>query len=126
MSALRVETAEEMESLEDFRQRARSFIRANLRQVTPEELRWERNSNDDEAELATVSRDREIQRMLFDANLAGICFPRQYGGQGLTHEHQNVLNEEFAGYEYPLRVQGRSSGCSSSPSRVAARTWPGP
>ena len=54
MSAVQVETTEEMESLEDFRQRARSFIRANLRQVTPEELRWERNGNDDEAELATV------------------------------------------------------------------------
>src|SRR5580698_3365671 len=105
MSALRVETAEELESLEDFRQRARSFIRANLRQVSPEELRWERNVNDDEAELATIKRDRELQRMLFDAGLAGICFPREYGGQGLSHEHQKVLNEEFAGYEYPLRVQ---------------------
>jgi alkylation response protein AidB-like acyl-CoA dehydrogenase len=105
VSALRVETAEDLESLEDFRQRARSFIRANLRQVSPEELRWERNGNDDEAELATIKRDREIQRMLFDAGLAGICFPRAYGGQGLSHEHQRVLNEEFAGYEYPLRVQ---------------------
>ena len=54
MSALRVETAEDLESLEDFRQRARSFIRANLRRVSPEELRWERNGNDDEAELATI------------------------------------------------------------------------
>ena len=43
--------------------------------------------------------------MLFDAELAGICFPRAYGGQGLTPEHQKVLNEEFAGYEYPLRMQ---------------------
>ena len=34
-----------LESLEDFRQRARSFIRANLRRVTPEELRWERNGS---------------------------------------------------------------------------------
>ena len=105
MSALPVEASEELESLEEFRQRARSFIRANLRQVSPEELRWERNGNDDEAELATIARDREIQRMLFDADLAGICFPREYGGQGLSHEHQRVLNEEFAGYEYPLRVQ---------------------
>ena len=94
-----------MEDLEDFRHRARSFIRANLRQVTPEELRSERNGHDEETELATVARDREIQRMLFDAGLAGICFPRAYGGQGLTHEHQKVLNEEFAGYEYPLRMQ---------------------
>ncbi len=29
----------------------------------------------DEEELAEVARDREIQRMLFDAGLAGICFP---------------------------------------------------
>jgi alkylation response protein AidB-like acyl-CoA dehydrogenase len=105
VSALRVETVEELESLEDFRQRARSFIRGNLRQVTPEEMRWERNGNDDEAELATVTRDRELQRMLFDADLAGICFPRAYGGQGLPHEYQIVFNEEIAGYEYPLRVQ---------------------
>ena len=101
MSALRVETSEELESLEDFRQRARSFIRANLRQVSPEELRWERNINDDEAELATIKRDRELQRMLFDAGLAGICFPRAYGGQGLSHEHQKVLNEEIRGLRIP-------------------------
>jgi alkylation response protein AidB-like acyl-CoA dehydrogenase len=105
VSALRAEPMEELESLEDFRQRARSYIRANLRQVSPEEMRWERNGSDDETELSIVARDRELQRMLFDANLAGICFPREYGGQGLTHEHQVVFNEEIAGYEYPLRFQ---------------------
>ena len=59
----------------------------------------------EELELAEIARDREIQRMLFDAGLAGICFPRAYGGQGLTPEHQSVLNEEMAGYEYPARLQ---------------------
>ncbi len=43
--------------------------------------------------------------MLFDAGLAGICFPREYGGQGLTPAHQRALNEELAGYEYPSRIQ---------------------
>jgi alkylation response protein AidB-like acyl-CoA dehydrogenase len=43
--------------------------------------------------------------MLFDAGLAGICMPREYGGQGLTPAHQKVLNEELAGYEYPMRMQ---------------------
>src|ERR1700728_4382877 len=105
MSALRVEPAEELESLEDFRQRARSFIRGNLRQGSPEGVRWEGNVNDDEAELATTKRDRELQRMLFDAGLSGICFPREYGGQGLSHEHQRVLNEEVAGHAYPLLGQ---------------------
>jgi alkylation response protein AidB-like acyl-CoA dehydrogenase len=43
--------------------------------------------------------------MLFDANLAGICFPREYGGQGLTPAHQQVLNVELTGYEFPARLQ---------------------
>ncbi len=108
MSALRAEQADgtdEAEDLESFRQRARTFIRANLRQVTPEEMRWERAIGNDEAELEIVGRDREIQRMLFDADLAGICFPRAYGGQGLTPAHQKALNEELAGHEYPSRLQ---------------------
>jgi alkylation response protein AidB-like acyl-CoA dehydrogenase len=43
--------------------------------------------------------------MLFDADLAGICVPREYGGQGLTPAHQRVLNAELRGYEYPSRAQ---------------------
>ena len=43
--------------------------------------------------------------MLFDAGLAGICVPTEYGGQGLTPAHQRALNEEMAGYEYPTRFQ---------------------
>ena len=43
--------------------------------------------------------------MLFDAGLAGICVPREYGGQGLTPAHQQVLAEELEGYEYPMRFQ---------------------
>ena len=108
MSALRAEETEGTDGLEDlesFRERARAFIRSNLRQVTPEELRWSYARGDDELELAVIKRDREIQRMLFDAGLAGICFPREYGGQGLTPEHQKIMNEELVGYEYPTRLQ---------------------
>jgi alkylation response protein AidB-like acyl-CoA dehydrogenase len=43
--------------------------------------------------------------MMFDAGLAGICFPPEYGGQGLTPAHQRVLNEELVGHEYPARIQ---------------------
>ena len=35
-----------------------------------------RNERTDEEELAAIARERELQRMLFDAGLAGICFPR--------------------------------------------------
>jgi alkylation response protein AidB-like acyl-CoA dehydrogenase len=92
--------------IESFRHRARSWIHTNLEPVEPGA--WQgilRNVRTDEEELAEVERDRRLQRMLFDAGLAGICFPTAYGGQGLTPEHQRAFNEELAGFEYPIRIQ---------------------
>jgi alkylation response protein AidB-like acyl-CoA dehydrogenase len=98
--------ADDVEPLDGFRQRARSWIRANLREVPATRVvGLLRNNLNDEEELAAVTRARQIQRMLFDAGFAGICFPRDYGGQGLTPAHQGVFNEELAGYEYPSRLQ---------------------
>jgi alkylation response protein AidB-like acyl-CoA dehydrogenase len=92
--------------IEHFRGHARSWIRANLKSVDPRTLAGIlRNVRTDEEELVQVARDREVQRMLFDADLAGICIPTAYGGQGLTTEHQRALNEELIGFEYPTRVQ---------------------
>jgi alkylation response protein AidB-like acyl-CoA dehydrogenase len=96
----------EVESLESFRERARAFVRSNLRPGTRRALASALRANrTDEEELAEVAREREIQRMLFDADLAGICVSRQYGGQGLTPAHQRVLNAELRGHEYPTRAQ---------------------
>lgn len=95
-----------VESLESFRERARAFIRSKLpvaSQRTAASLT--RAEGSDEHELAEVAREREIQRMFFDAGLAGVCVPKEYGGQGLTPAHQRVLNAELRGYEYPTRAQ---------------------
>ena len=92
------------ESLDAFRQRARAFVRASLRPIG-NTLMTVRSAVRDEEELAAVARDREVQRMLFDAGLAGICVPTRYGGQGLSPAHQRVLNEEIAGYEFASRIQ---------------------
>ncbi len=99
-----VEDVDPIESVEAFRERARSWIRGNLRQVGNVIVSLGSGRNDDE-ERAGVARDREVQRMLFDAGLAGVCMPREYGGQGLTPAHQKVLNEELSGYEFPARLQ---------------------
>jgi alkylation response protein AidB-like acyl-CoA dehydrogenase len=96
----------EVESLESFRARAGAFIRASLRPVTGKAaVSMMRADRTDEQELSEVAREREVQRMLFDAGLAGVCVPREYGGQGLTPAHQRVLNAELRGYEYPTRAQ---------------------
>jgi len=99
-------TTREGETLESFRARARAFAQANLAPFEPGmTIGPLRNDRTDGEELAAVARDRAVQRMLFDAELAGVCFPAEYGGQGLTPEYQRVLNDELAGYEFPARLQ---------------------
>ncbi len=105
MTATDVEDVTDTESVEDFRGRARDFIRANLRPLSVDELRWGRQVLREEEELAAVAHDRSLQRMLFDAGFAGICFPREYGGRGLSPAHQRAFSEELDGFEYPRRVQ---------------------
>lgn len=93
--------SEAMESVEDFRLRAREWIKANLGPIQPWDI--DQNCENDEEELKAVARDRALQRKLFDGGFAGICFPKEYGGQGLTPDHNRAFNEELAGHEYPSR-----------------------
>jgi alkylation response protein AidB-like acyl-CoA dehydrogenase len=99
-------SVDDIEDVDSFRRRARTWVRANLEPVGPVSLHGLlRNDRNDEEELAAVERDRHVQHMLFDAGLAGICFPKAYGGQELTPAHQQALNEELVDYEYPTRIQ---------------------
>lgn len=90
-----------IESVEDFRLRARAWIKDNLGPIQPWDL--SQHCESDEEEDRAVARDRALQRKLYDGGFAGICFPREYGGLGLTPEHNRVFNEELAGNEYPSR-----------------------
>lgn len=80
------------ESLDDFRARAASWIEANLPR-----------KND-----APVSA-RQLQRELFEAGFAGIAFPREYGGAGLSAAHQQVFYDLAREYQTP-RDYGISIG----------------
>src|SRR5215469_8969255 len=92
------------ESVEEFRLRARTWIRANLAPAQGYAIvGLHKVAREDE--LAAVAHDRQLQRALFDAGLAGITIPREYGGQGLTAAHQRALNEELSGFEWPSRFQ---------------------
>jgi alkylation response protein AidB-like acyl-CoA dehydrogenase len=91
----------DIEAVEDFRLRARDWIKAHLGPIQPEDLTQFCES--DEVELVAVARDRALQRRLFDGGFAGLCFLRDYGGQGLTPAHQRAFNEELVGHEFPSR-----------------------
>jgi alkylation response protein AidB-like acyl-CoA dehydrogenase len=90
------------EVVENFRLRARAWIKANLGPIQPWDL--DQNCENDEEELVAVARDRRLQRTLFDGGFAGICFPKEYGGLGLSPAHQRAFNEELVGHEFPSRV----------------------
>lgn len=56
---------------------------------------------------ADMDQSRRIQRALFDAGLAGITVPAEYGGAGLTEDHERVVTDtigEFAVSDIPLAV----------------------
>ena len=92
----------DMESVESFRLRAREWLAASLRKGEP--LGFRRTLSEDQ-ELAFIERARELQRKIHDGGFAGICFPREYGGLGLTPAHLTAFNQESAGYEYPTILQ---------------------
>ena len=99
-------TTPEIEDLAAFRARVQRFIEQHLDHRTRSISL--RGGHTDDQQLAIVRHDREMQRALYEAGLAGICFPREYGGQGLTPTHQAVLNEELVSYDYPAHLQSPS------------------
>jgi alkylation response protein AidB-like acyl-CoA dehydrogenase len=99
-------TAEDAtEDVASFRRRARDWIHSNLERREVGQAQRLGFPPDEEAELAQMKRERQIQRMFFDAGFAGICIPPEYGGRGLSKAHQQAFNEELAGYEYPVKTQ---------------------
>jgi len=88
-----------IEDIETFRSRAREWIAANLPLAKPVTGEESESADYDEAAWA---RARELQKLLYEGGFAGLCYPKEYGGQGLTPAHQYAFNEEVAGYEMPL------------------------
>ena len=95
MTEAAVSTAQE--SVDEFRQRARAWLAENMPRIDRNHPPATRLDQD-----ASWQRARELQKRLYKGGFAGICFPRKYGGLGLTIEYQKAFNAESAGYEMPL------------------------
>ncbi len=81
--------------LAEYRERARDWLASNMPRVTDPDYHVEQFLSDGQ-------RAKELQHRLFEGGFAGICYPREYGGQGLPHEYQRVFTEESLAYEMPL------------------------
>jgi alkylation response protein AidB-like acyl-CoA dehydrogenase len=91
-------TTEHPIALAEFRAGARAWLAANLE-------RWEhpdaapRGSEDPTPE--EIAASRVLQRKLFDAGYAGLTYPKEYGGAGLTPAHERAFREESRGFVVP-------------------------
>ncbi len=78
----------------------RSF-RDHVRHSLPKALPRLRDQSFGEPFAERAARHRSLQRNLWDVGLAGILYPRQFGGLGLAREHQAAFLEEATDFELP-------------------------
>ena len=98
----------ESTGLDTWRTELRTWLDANVPK------RRVRSEDDDEQEAEmfadqddtdAVAKGKALQKKLYDAGYVGITWPTEFGGQGLTNEHQRVFNEESADYDMsPLGI----------------------
>lgn len=86
-----------IEDVQSFRLRARAWLAATMPRIDDEPT-----DADPPSDEASWQRARELQKLLYRGGFAGICYPTEYGGLGLSPDYQAAFNEECVGYEMPL------------------------
>jgi alkylation response protein AidB-like acyl-CoA dehydrogenase len=83
------------QSVEEFRSRARAWLEANAPR------RGSDGGGDEGPDQVGIREQKAFQAKLFDAGFAGITWPREYGGQGLTNAEQIAFSEEARNFALP-------------------------
>jgi alkylation response protein AidB-like acyl-CoA dehydrogenase len=101
----------EVGNLEDYRTRARHWLEANMVPRTREASR---------RHTPALAAQRRLQSKLYEGGFAGITWPEDVGGQGLTTAHQRVFDEEAANYVMPdFGIAGGTTMVVCGPTIVA-------
>jgi alkylation response protein AidB-like acyl-CoA dehydrogenase len=79
---------------DEFRARVRSFL--------DEHASPRAQAQPQSEDRMDVSRARAYQAALFGAGLAGLTWPKQYGGQGLSGRYQTLFNDIATQYDLPV------------------------
>lgn len=94
----------EGDELREYRLAARSWLATTM---VPRTRRQDGSLEDPdgfEPSAERFARARHLQRIVFEGGYAGITYPREYGGQGLSIDHERVFLEEAEPYETPTRI----------------------
>ena len=84
-----------MSDVAEFRIRARAWLEANAPR------RASAGGADGEPGAAGIAEQKAFQAKLYDAGFAGITWPREYGGQGLTNAEQIAFSQEARDFALP-------------------------
>ncbi|MEE9414742.1 MAG: acyl-CoA dehydrogenase family protein [Acidimicrobiales bacterium] len=76
------------EATEEFRLRCKTFLADNA---------FERSIDDPRSEKS-MAKTKLFQAALTKAGLAGLTYPKEFGGAGLTRSHDRIWREEMAAY----------------------------
>ncbi len=83
----------------EFRSRAKAWLADNLPRLDSDEAMTLQRDD-----IGSWQRARELQRRLYEGGFAGICFPKEYGGLGLSYEYKRAFDAEALAYEMPLML----------------------
>ena len=82
-------------SVTDFRNRARAWLEENA-------PRRASAGESGEPGRAGIAAQKAFQARLYDAGFAGITWPREFGGQGLTNAEQIAFSQEARDFALPV------------------------
>jgi alkylation response protein AidB-like acyl-CoA dehydrogenase len=85
-----VATSLSVEEAEAFRAKCRAFLTANATGI--------KLTEPDPRDNLSVAASRAYQRKLVDAGLAGLMYPIEFGGAGLTRDHERIYREEYGNF----------------------------
>jgi len=86
-----------LENLDVYRERVTAWMNENM-PLRDKHKPWHPLDDDDDR----ASRNRELQKRLDSGGFAGICYPKEYGGQGLPIEYQRVFDDVSEGFDMPM------------------------
>jgi alkylation response protein AidB-like acyl-CoA dehydrogenase len=85
--------------VEAFRAQARAWLEENLERREP--ARHQRARGMETKTVDEIVPERALQRRLYEAGYAGIAYPVEYGGRGLSTAHETAFREEAKFFAMP-------------------------
>ena len=98
-----------MQAIDEFRAEARAWLEANAEPRREVKLRWGEGpdtvallpEHTPEEDAAEVAEAKTWRAKVYDAGFAWVSGPVEYGGRGLTKEHERAWMALEAGFQHP-------------------------